>query len=215
MYSLIKIFLVFLLLVSHSDTEIVQFNCGLMDNILPNETLSDTTRVTPKQSMGFQSTKISFSELQDTIIKHEVATFTAAGAYLLQNSIGMVQLTEFPINSCSESGIQFSKNSAYINLCFEQHAQSTTLDSIFLVIKNHLWVRIPNHTYVGINLLQPCPFIPHNRRKKVYSPYYKAFQSKDKLRYYIYLQGGVDSHKYEATWVVSRSRFYAFVTDSI
>lgn len=204
-----------MLLVSHSDTEIVQFNCGLMDNILPHETLSDTTRVTPKQSMGFQSSKISFSELEDTVIKHEVASFTAAGEYLLQNSISKVPLTEIPINTCSESGIHFSKNSTFISLYFAQLAQSITLDSIFLVIKNHLWVRIPNHTFEGINLLQPCPFIPHHRQKKVYSPHYKAFQSKDKLRYYIYLQGGVDSHKYEATWVVSRSRFYAFVTDSI
>ncbi len=180
---------------------------------------SNTTCVFAQQSHDFTSSKISFSQLEDTIIKREIATFAIAGTYLLQNSLSSAQLTEIPISNCSESGVSFykywGKSNSEIRLYFKQNSQNITLDSIFVVIKNHLWVRISKHTFTGINQLHPCPIIPDNKRKKIYSPHYRAFQSKDQLRYYIYLQGGTGTQKYEATWIINRSRYFAFVADYI
>ena len=180
---------------------------------------SNTTHVVAQQSNDFTTTKISFSQIEDTVIQHEVATFTTAGKYLLQNSLCNTQLTEIPISNYTESGVSFlkywGKGHSEIRLYFKQNSQNITLDSIFLVIKSHLWVRIPKHTFMGINQLYPCPVIPESKRKKIYSPQYRAFESKDKLRYYIYLQGGSDSNKYEATWIINGSRYSAFVADYI
>jgi hypothetical protein len=82
----------------------------------------------------------------------------------------MTQITEIPINNCSESGVSFykhwGKSYSGIRLYFKQNSENITLDSIFLVIKSHLWVRIPKHTFMGINQLHPCPIIPDNKRKK-------------------------------------------------
>jgi hypothetical protein len=180
---------------------------------------SNTTYVVAQQSHGFSSSKISFSQIEDTVIQHELATFTTTGKYMLQNSLSMPQLTEIPIGNCSESGVSFykywGKGSSEIHLHFKLNSQNKILDSIFLVIKSHLWVRIPEHTLTGIDNLYPCPAITDNKHKKIYSPHYKAFESKDKLRCYIYLQGGSDSNRYEATWVISGSRYAAFVADYI
>jgi hypothetical protein len=180
---------------------------------------NNTTCVFAQQSHEFTSSKISFSQIEDTVIKHELATFTTAGKDIFQNSLSGTQLTEIPINTCSESDVSFykywGKGHSEIRLYFKQNPQNITLDSIFVVIKSHLWVRIPNHTFMGINQLYPCPIIPDNKRKKIYSPHYRAFQSKDQLRYYIYLHGGSDSNRYEATWVISGSRYAAFVADYI
>jgi hypothetical protein len=189
--------------------------CIIFTTLLYN----NKTCVFAQQSHDFTSSKISFSQLEDTIIKREIATFSIAGTYLLQNSPSMTQITEIPINNCSESGVSFykhwGKSYSGIRLYFKQNSENITLDSIFLVIKSHLWVRIPKHTFMGINQLHPCPIIPDNKRKKIYSPYYRAFQSEDQLRYYIYLQGGTGTQKYEATWIINRSRFVAFVADHI
>lgn len=176
---------------------------------------SITTYVVAQQSHGFTNSKISFSQIGDTVIQHEVATFTTAGKYLLHNSLCNTQLTEIPISNCTESEIHFFKKSTSVSLHFKPNSQNKILDSIFLVIKSHLWVRIPKHTLTGINHLYPCPAILENKHKKIYSPHYKAFESKDKLRYYIYLQGGSDSNRYEATWVISGSRYAALVADYI
>jgi len=180
---------------------------------------SNITLVVAQQSHGFTSSKLSFYQIEDTVIKHELATFTTTGAYIFHNSLSSTQLTEIPISNCSETGVSFykywGKGSSEIHLHFKLNSQNKILDSIFLVIKSHLWVRIPVHTLTGIDHMYPCPAIPHNKHKKIYSPHYKAFESKDKLRYYIYLQGGSDSNRYEATWVISGSRYAAFVADYI
>jgi hypothetical protein len=157
----------------------------------------------------------SFSELQDTIIKKEVALFTVKGASMRKDPLSDPQVTEIPISLCTDAAIHFSKGSTFIHVYTKQQAQNRILDSIFVVIKSHLWVRIPAHTFEGVDELHSCDFSGNHKGDGYFSPFFKAFQSRDRLRFYIYMQGGTAANKYEVTWIIDHSKFYRRVVDSI
>lgn len=153
---------------------------------------------------------MNFSELSDSIIKNEVAHFNVKGAAIKQPALNN-QLITIPINSCNDTAIHLSKGSTYIDISFKGNIPDRMLDSIFLVTHNHYWVRFPQDAFKGISANHLCNFKGGKKREAFFSPYFKAFHTKDRKRLYIYMQGD----KYEVTWVVVNGRYYTCITDSI
>lgn len=163
----------------------------------------------------------SFTTLTDSLVRQEIAMFSFKGASVKgSHSPGQPALIEIPLRNCDGKTVNLYKGSTFIHLYFSQASGEVGqpvihgLDSIFLVTHSHFWVRIPKSAYVGLKDLIPCD---HGDTKKnpYHSPFFKAFQSMDNGRIYIYMIAGADRERYEVTWVIKDSKFYTRIMDPI
>ena len=164
----------------------------------------------------------SFEFLTDTLIKSEIATFSFKGATDATNaSTKRTPLTEIPLVGCDGKTVNFHKGTTYIDLFFKRDdkvansGSINTLDSIFLVMHSHFWVRIPKTAYDGLSNIIPCDIETTNKKQEVHSSFFKSFQSLDRRRIYIYMIGGLDKNRYEVTWVIADGKFLTRTIDSI
>ncbi|SFD82618.1 hypothetical protein SAMN05518672_103382 [Chitinophaga sp. CF118] len=156
------------------------------------------------------------AELSDSLIKYEVASFTMKGNSLSQTAPQYkAQLTEVPVSICKDDMVHLSIWSTYIHLYFKGAIPDKTLDSIFLVTHSHFWVRFPKDAFDGLSQSNSCNFTSRGKRELIFSPYFKAFYSKDKRRLYIYMLGGTEYKKYEVTWVIVNSRYCFRILDEV
>lgn len=160
---------------------------------------------------------INFNSVTDSLIKHELASFTVKGAsYLKKYSLSRVELTEVPVRECTENEVYlslstfFSSVSTFIHLYFKGEIPDRKLDSIFLVTHSHFHVKFPQEAIQGLTQPNSCELINDGS-----SPYFKAFYSKDKKRLYIYMLGGSGSNKYEVTWIIINDRYSTRVIDRL
>lgn len=163
-----------------------------------------------------------FADLTDTLVKKEIALFNFKGASVTTiHSSGQSALTEIPFRSCDGKTVNLFKGSTFIHLYFTQTngqpGQRTInrLDSIFLVTHDHYWVKFPKSAFVGLIDPISCDHRDTKKEGPYNSPFYKAFQSADKRRIYIYMIGGIDRERYEVTWVIKDSEFYTRTIDPI
>jgi len=155
-----------------------------------------------------------FSELPDSTIKTEVALFNIKGASM-KKADSSNQLVEIPIRICTGAEIHLSKGSTFIHIYFKGKTPDRSLDSIFLVIHNHYQVKFPSHAFKEIYTTHECSFSDGKKQEKFFSPYFKAFYTKDNRRLYIYMLGGTANNKYEVTWVIVNGKYCARIIDDI
>jgi hypothetical protein len=153
-------------------------------------------------------------------MKSEVSSFTLKGSSLKKtDSLSKILLIEIPISYCTDKVVLLSKSKffgsigTYINICFNGDTTNRTLDSIFLVTHNHLWVRIPKDAYKGVSSSYKCNFNSSKKQKEHFSPYLKAFYSKNYKRLYIHMLCGTESNKYEVTWVIFNDHYLTRIID--
>ena|SRR5687767_8356909 len=187
------------------------FLCGQVCYGQTNSSISDTTKA-----------KESFITISDSIIKNEIAFFSIKGASLKKtDSLAQKQLTEIAVTYCSDHEVHlswstfFGPMSTFISIYFNEETSNRTLDSIFLVTHSHFRVKIPKDTYKGVSVSNSCNFSGGGKKGKFYSPFYKAFYSKDKRRLYIYMLAGTATNKYEVTWVIVNNKYHTCIVDSI
>ena len=168
------------------------------------------------------SSKESFLQLNDKVLKTEIGLFSVkASALKKTDSLSVNDLIPVPIHSCTEKEIHlnitnfFGPLDTYIDLFFKDQASGKELDSIKLITHSHFWVKVPKSAYQGLYRTYTCDFKNNSKKSTFFSPYYKAFYSKDKRRLYIYMQGETKYGKCEATWVIMNDRYYTRVLDNI
>ncbi|MDH7463916.1 hypothetical protein QEG73_21620 [Chitinophagaceae bacterium 26-R-25] len=161
----------------------------------------------------------TISNVSDSVIMKEIASFTKAGRLLHPDTL-QAKLVEIPISSCSDKSINwaassfFSSISTFIHIYFLPDSSLRKVDSIFVVTHSHFWVKFPGNAYKGIITSASCNF-SGSKKQRFYSDYYKAFYSSDKKRLYIYLIDGTGADKYEVTWVVVNDKYLGRVVDKI
>jgi hypothetical protein len=187
------------------------FLCNQVCYGQPNRPISDTIK-----------DKESYIAISDSLMKNEIAFFNIKGSSLKKaDPLAQKQLTEITVSYCTDNEVHlswstfFGSMSTFISIYFKGEAPNRTLDSIFLVTHSHFWVKIPRDSYKGVSVSNSCNFSGGGKKGKFFSPYYKAFYSKDKRRLYIYMLCGTETNKYEVTWVFINNKYYTRIVDSI
>jgi hypothetical protein len=155
--------------------------------------------------------------LTDTLVKNEIAMFNFNNYQLTQtNTLNQSTLTEIPFVSCDGKSVNFYKGDTFIHLYFDQNPEGISfLDSIYVIIHSHFVVTFPKSAFGGLYNTITCDFRQESKSNQNVSPFFKAFQSKDKRRIYIYMVGGVGTDRYEVTWVIVDSKFHIRTVDPI
>jgi hypothetical protein len=155
-------------------------------------------------------------DIDDSLVKSEITLFK------LTHTIDPSKFAEIPLKKCNDKGAFFSKGSTYIDLYFKRDETNSAdaiagnaLDSIFVVLHSHYWVPLPRESYQKINSTPSCAINAVSKKSVASFPHYKAFQSKDGRRIYIYISGGAEGRKYDAIWVLVNGRFYARAFDMV
>jgi len=168
------------------------------------------------------SYKESFLNLNDKVLKKEIALFSVKAAALKKtDSLSVNELIPIPVHNCTEKEVHlyisqfFGPLGTYIHLYFKGQTSVKELDSIFLVTHSHFQVKFPKSTYQGLYRTYDCDFKNNGKKSAFFSPYYKAFYSKDKRRLYIYMQGETKYGKCEVTWVIVDDKYYTRILDNI
>ena len=156
------------------------------------------------------------ADIADSVIKAEVALFR------LTHTTDPSRFIEIPLRDCDSTRVSFSKGSSYIDLYFKRDITRViegtavnTIDSIIVVLHSHYRVGVPRSSYEKINYTPACNLKACSKKGLVGSLHYKAFQSKDKKRVYIYVSGGPENNRFDAIWILVNGRFYARTFDLI
>lgn len=164
-------------------------------------------------------TSESLADLQDSIMRKEIASFSLKGATLFKNDTSTrPKLTEIPISSCKGGTINFRKGSDGVEILsrIDSATHRSMVDMVVCILHSHYLVDIPKASYAG--LYDPnisCDSIFGKKRVIFYSSTCKVFASEDESRMYVYMQNGSGANRYEVTWVINREKYYTRVVDKL
>lgn len=146
----------------------------------------------------------------------------------------MIKLTEIPFKGCTDSLVFFSignKIDTDVSITIESarfdpnlfddkpswgangsilHRRIASIKYLYLKYQ----LRPPDSAFIGLYEPNLCHVKLEGTKAKRTTDC-KVFRSEDKRRMYIYMLNGEGMDRYEVTWIIHNSKYYARVVDSI
>lgn len=160
----------------------------------------------------------SWVNVQDTVIKNEVAQFSLTGApHRGHGEVLGAALLPVKLKRCNDTFAYFDRGSIYaieviIDIYLTQAAANRQIEKIDLIFYKTPLV-LPDSAFKGIYGPKVCT--QFTRKNRPVAADCKAFQSADKRRVYIYMLNGEGQHRYEVTWVIQDRKYLTRIIDPV